>query len=45
MDEIRCGLVELPMMIAILGALVTLGAGLVLGIAHLTSKRPRNAAS
>lgn len=34
-----------PMMITILAAVVTLGAGLVLGIARLTSKRPRNAAS
>ena len=31
-----------PMMITILVALVTLAAGLVLGIAHLTSTRPRN---
>jgi hypothetical protein len=34
-----------PMMIGILGALVTLGAGLILGIAHLMAKRPRNAPS
>lgn len=34
-----------PMMISILGALVTLAAGLVLGIAHLTARRPRNSPS
>lgn len=35
----------LPMMITVLLALVTLAAGLVLGIAHLTGNRPRNAPS
>jgi hypothetical protein len=34
-----------PMMITILGALVTVAAGLILGIAHLTARRPRNAPS
>ena len=35
----------LPMMITILCALVTVAAGLVLGIARLTSTRTRNAPS
>lgn len=35
----------LPMMITVLCALVTLAAGLVFGVAHLTGNRPRNAPS
>lgn len=34
-----------PMVLAILCALLAVAAGLVLGIAHLTSRRPRNAPS
>jgi hypothetical protein len=34
-----------PMMIAILAALVTVAAGLVLGVAHLAHTRPRNTPS
>ena len=35
----------LPMMIIMVGSLVTLVAGLILGIAHLTARRPPNAPS
>jgi hypothetical protein len=35
----------LPMVILMVGSLVTLAAGLVLGIAHLTAGRPRNTPS
>ncbi len=33
----------LPMMILMVGSLVTLAAGLILGIAHLTARRAANA--